>query len=351
MKEERITYKKAGVDVKRGEKFARWIGQKMASFHTPEVISRMGASASLYSLDKSKYQDPVLVATSDGVGTKLKIAQKFRKHTTVGIDLVAMCINDLLTQRARPLFFLDCLSTGKLSFKIGQQIILGIEEGCRRAGCVLMGGETAEMPSFYGEEEYDLAGFAVGIVEKRNLIDSSKIRVGDKIVGLPSSGLHSNGFSLVRKVLFERGRGSLTELIQNLGRSLEEELLEPTRIYTHHILDVLKDFPIKGIAHITGGGMVRNIPRILPLSCRAHLYKGSWVIHPIFTLIQETGDIEEEEMFKVFNMGIGMILIIPAQEANSILKALTSQGEKTRIVGEIVEGEAGVDLEIERHSR
>jgi phosphoribosylformylglycinamidine cyclo-ligase len=344
MKEERITYKKAGVDVERGERFARWIGQKMASFQVPEVISRMGASASLYSLDKSKYQDPVLVATTDGVGTKLKIAQRLGKHTTVGIDLVAMCINDLLTQRAKPLFFLDYLATGKLDLKIGKEIILGIQEGCRRAGCLLIGGETAEMPSFYGEEEYDIVGFAVGIVEKRNLIEPSKIRVGDKILGLPSSGLHSNGFSLVRKVLFETGRGSLTGPIQNLRRGLEEELLEPTRIYTHPILDLLRDFPIKGIAHITGGGMVRNIPRVLPRGSRARLYKGSWRIPPIFTLIQERGGIEEEEMFRVFNMGIGMALIIPAQKENSILKALTSQGEKAWTVGEIVRGEAGVDI-------
>ena len=345
MKEERITYKKAGVDVQRAERFARWVEQKMALFRPPEVISRMGASASLYSLNKSKYQDPVLVATTDGVGTKLKIAQKLKKHSTVGLDLVAMCINDLLTQRARPLFFLDYLASGKLDLKIGQEIILGIQEGCQRAGCILIGGETAEMPSFYGKEEYDLAGFAVGIVEKRNLTDPSKIRAGDKILGLPSSGLHSNGFSLVRKVLFQTGRHSLTGPAQNLGRGLQEELLEPTRIYTHQILDLLRDFPIKGIAHITGGGMVRNIPRILPPGCRARLYKRSWRIHPIFTLIQETGNIEEEEMFRVFNMGIGMVLITPAREENSVLKALTCQGEKAYGVGEIVRGEAGVDIE------
>ncbi len=344
MSKRKLTYEQAGVNIEKGEKFAQWIGQKATSTFSSRVLSKIGASAGLYALNKESWREPILVATADGVGTKLKIAQSADQHNTVGIDLVAMCVNDLLTSGARPLFFLDYLATGKLSLDTGKEIISGIMEGCRRAECTLLGGETAEMPSFYEKGKYDLAGFAVGIVEKEKMIDSSKIKPGDKILGLSSSGLHSNGFSLVRKVLFEEKNYSLTRRIEELGRSLKEELLEPTRIYTRPVLSLLKNFKIKGIAHITGGGMVRNIPRILPPGCKAQIYKGKWKIHPIFHLIQKEGNIDEDEMFKVFNMGIGMVLIIPPEEKNPILEALADYKEEVSIIGEITTGEKGVEI-------
>ena len=342
--EKKLTYEDAGVSVERGEKLARWIREKTRSFTSYQVLSEIGFFSGLYSLNKEAYRHPVLVATTDGVGTKLKVAQKFGRHDTVGIDLVAMCVNDLLAQGAKPLFFLDYLAMGRLSLDTGKQIICGIIEGCRRAGCVLLGGETAEMPSFYREGEYDLAGFAVGVVEREKIIDGSKISPGDKILGISSSGLHSNGFSLVRKVFFERRGFSEKKTEDILGRSLEEELLEPTRIYAPQILFLLDRFNIKGIAHITGGGMMRNIPRILPEGCRAKLYKGRWKVHPIFRIIQQEGKIEEEEMFRVFNMGIGMALMVSPEEEKPVLKALEEKGEEAKRIGEITEGHRGIEI-------
>lgn len=344
MEEESLTYRQTGVDIEKGEKFSQWIKNKITSFTGAQVLCAKGGFAGLYSLDRSRYKHPVLVATTDGVGTKLKIAQKLHQHHTVGIDLVAMCVNDLLTQGARPLFFLDYLATGKLSLSVGKEIVRGIIEGCKKAECTLLGGETAEMPSFYGEGEYDLAGFAVGIVEKENLDTGSPIKPGHKIIGLPSSGLHSNGFSLVRKIFFEKKSYRLTDRIKTLGRTLGEELLEPTRIYTHPILYLASRFKIKGIAHITGGGLIRNICRILPSGCKAQIYQGSWKPHSIFRLIQKEGRVGEEEMFRVFNMGIGMVLIISPVEEKPILEALSDQGEKAKIIGEIAEGKRDVQI-------
>jgi len=347
MNKEKLTYSKTGVDVEKGEKLSQWIKEKIAPISSPQVLSEIGTFAGLYSLgesSKSTYREPVLAATTDGVGTKLKIAHKSRRHSTVGIDLVAMCVNDLLAQRAKPLFFLDYIATGKLSLEVGKEILSGIIEGCRRAECTLLGGETAEMPSFYREEEYDLAGFAVGILEKESIVKISEIRAGDKILGFSSSGLHSNGFSLIRKIFFEKRSYELSDEIEALGRSLGEELLEPTRIYSKPILYLLKKFPskIKGIANITGGGLIRNILRILPSNCQAQLYKNSWSPHPIFKLIQKEGNVDEEEMFKVFNMGIGMVLIIPPQEERSILEFLSHQKEKIKIIGEVIKGKKKV---------
>ncbi|MFQ6066873.1 MAG: phosphoribosylformylglycinamidine cyclo-ligase [bacterium] len=344
MEEQSLTYRQAGVDIEKGEKFSGWIKNKIVSFMGARVLPTKGGFAGLYSLDPSRYRHPVLVATTDGVGTKLKIAQKMRQHNTVGIDLVAMCVNDLLTQGARPLFFLDYLATGKLSLSVAKEIVSGIIEGCKRAECTLLGGETAEMPSFYGEGEYDLAGFAVGIVEKENLDTASQIKPGDKIIGLHSSGLHSNGFSLVRKIFFEKRSFRLTQRIKTLGRTLGEELQEPTRIYTHPLLFLTSRFKIKGIAHITGGGLMRNISRILPSECEARIYQGSWDPHPIFKFIQKEGNISEEEMFRVFNMGMGMVLIISSSAEKPILKALSDQGEKAKIIGEITRGKRGVKI-------
>jgi phosphoribosylformylglycinamidine cyclo-ligase len=344
METESLTYRQAGVDIEKGEKFSQWIKNKIASFMRTRVLPAKGGFAGLYSLDPSRYKHPVLVATTDGVGTKLKIAHQLHQHHTVGIDLVAMCVNDLLTQGARPLFFLDYLATGKLSLSVGKEIVSGIMEGCKKAQCTLLGGETAEMPSFYGEGEYDLAGFAVGIVEKENLDTASQIKPGDKVIGLPSSGLHSNGFSLVRKIFFEKKSYRLTQRIKTLGRTLGEELLEPTRIYTRPILYLLSRFKIKGIAHITGGGLMRNISRILPLGCEAQVYRGTWDPHPIFKFVQKEGSISEKEMFRVFNMGIGMVLIISSHEEKPIIKALSDQNEEAKIIGEVARGKRGVTI-------
>ncbi|MFQ5834727.1 MAG: phosphoribosylformylglycinamidine cyclo-ligase [bacterium] len=351
MTEESLTYRQAGVDIEKGEKFSQWIKKKITSFTRAQLLPAKGGFAGLYSLDRSPYKHPVLVATTDGVGTKLKIAHQFHQHHAVGIDLVAMCVNDLLTQGARPLFFLDYLATGKLSLSVGKEIVSGIIEGCKKAECTLLGGETAEMPSLYGEEEYDLAGFAVGIVEKENLDTASQVKPGDKIIGLPSSGLHSNGFSLVRKIFFEKKSFRLTHRIKTLGRTLGEELLEPTRIYTHPILYLVSRFKIKGIAHITGGGLIRNIGRILPSGCEAQIYQGNWEPHPIFRLIQKEGSISEKEMFRVFNMGMGMVLIISPHEEKPILKALSDQGEKAKIIGRIAAGKRGVKIKKALHNR
>ncbi len=334
--EKKLTYKEAGVDIDKGEELSQWIKKKILPLTPPEVLSKIGLFSGLYSLNKDAYKQPVLVATTDSVGTKLKIAQTAHRHDTVGIDLVAMCINDLLAQGAKPLFFLDCLSMGKLSLDTGKKIISGVIEGCRRAGCALLGGETAEVPSFYKQGEYDLVGFAVGIVEKDEAISGSKIKPGDKILGLSSSGLHSNGFSLVRKILFTKGK--------SLSPSLLSELLKPTRIYTSQIMALLSHFKIKGIAHITGGGMLRNIPRILPFNCKAHIYRGSWEVPSIFSLLQEKGKVSNGEMFKVFNMGIGMVLIVSPEDAQLIVNFLDNQGEKIKTIGEITRGEKEVEI-------
>jgi len=347
MNKEKLTYSKAGVNIEKGEKLSRWIKKKIAPISSPRVLSEIGTFAGLYSLgesSKSRYREPVLAATTDGVGTKLKIAHKSNKHNTVGIDLVAMCVNDLLAQRAKPLFFLDYIATGKLFPEVVKEILSGIIEGCHRAECVLLGGETAEMPSFYQEGEYDLAGFAVGILEKESIVKIPEIRAGDKILGFSSSGLHSNGFSLVRKIFFEKKSYQLSDEIEILGKTLEEELLEPTRIYSKPILYLLEKFPskIKGIANITGGGLARNIPRILPAGCQAKLYKNSWHPHPIFKLIQKEGNVDEEEMFKVFNMGVGMVLIVSPREEESILQSLSRQNEEVKIIGKVVKGERKV---------
>lgn len=347
MKKEKLTYGEAGVDIEKGEKLSRWIKKKIAPTSSQQVLSEIGMFAGLYSLNKSTksiYREPVLAATTDGVGTKLKIAHASNKHNTVGIDLVALSINDLLAQRAKPLFFLDYIATGKLSLKVEKEIISGIIEGCRRAQCTLLGGETAEMPSLYQGEEYDLAGFAVGILDKDSISKTSEITPGDRILGFPSSGLHSNGFSLVRKLFFEKKSYQLSDKIDVLNRTLQEELLEPSRIYTKPILYLLNKFKfkIKGIANITGGGLIRNIPRILPSGCQAHIYKKNWSPHPIFKLIQKEGNVDEQEMFKVFNMGIGMVIIVPDKEERPILASLSQQGEEAKTIGKVIRGKREV---------
>lgn len=344
---EEITYRDAGVDIEEGERVVRSIRELAKKTYRPEVLMGIGGFGALFSINTIKYRNPVLVSSTDGVGTKLKIAFELDLHSTVGIDLVGMGVNDIITHGAEPLFFLDYIATGRLSSIRAEEIVSGIVEGCNMAGCSLVGGETAEMPGFYRDGEYDLVGFTVGIVERERIVDGSGIRIGNAIIGLASSGLHSNGFSLARKVLLEKGGFSLTERVGDLARSLGEELLTPTRIYVKTILNLLRDFDIKGIAHITGGGMVGNIPRILPEGCKAVIEKGAWEVPPIFNLIREVGHVSEAEMFRTFNCGIGMVIILPEEEAEDVLYRLKGMGETAYLIGRIEErkgGEEGVIL-------
>ena len=333
--QEKITYKDSGVDIDRANSFVERIKPLIKAASRREMMSGIGGFGGLFHLDISKNRDPVLVSSTDGVGTKLKIAQMMDKHDTVGIDLVAMSVNDVVVQGAEPLFFLDYIATGKLLVETTVQIVEGVVRGCQEAGCALIGGETAEMPGFYPDGEYDLAGFCVGVVEADKLIDGSEIRVGDRIIGIASSGLHSNGFSLARRVLFEEGKLHPEDKIEGLDECLGLALLKPTKIYVKSILNLIKNFNIRGIVHITGGGFTDNIPRIVPGPCRAVIRKGSWSVPPIFNLIQRVGGVDEEEMLRVFNMGIGMIIIVAETDHAEILERLEKLGEKAYALGVI----------------
>jgi phosphoribosylformylglycinamidine cyclo-ligase len=329
-------YQKAGVNINLGNTFIERIKPLIRQTFSPEVITDIGGFSGLFHLDPSAYKEPVLVSSTDGVGTKLKIAQQLGQHRTVGIDLVAMCVNDIIVQGARPLFFLDYLATGRLDLETQTAIIEGIVTGCKQAGCALIGGETAEMPGCYPIGEYDLAGFVVGIVERGKIIDGSKIRPGDSIIGLASSGLHSNGYSLVRKIFFQDLTIDPKEIIPELGITLGEELLKPTRIYVRSILSLIKGYPINGIAHITGGGITDNLPRVLPADCQARIIHDSWEILPIFPLIKRMGKVSDKEMHQVFNNGLGLILIAPETQTEGIISHLEGLGEKCFRLGQIV---------------
>ncbi len=329
----KTTYKDAGVDIDRANSFVEKIKPLVKSTARREVMSGIGGFGGLFHLDISKNKHPVLVSSTDGVGTKLKIAQMLNKHDTVGIDLVAMSVNDVVVQGAEPLFFLDYIAAGKIHVDTTVQIVKGVVRGCQEAGCALIGGETAEMPGFYKDDEYDLAGFCVGVVEAEKLIDGSEIRVGDRIIGIASSGLHSNGFSLARKVLFDGGAFKPDERIEGLDLPLGMELLKPTRIYVKSVLNLIKNFNIRGIVHITGGGFQDNIPRIVPGPCMAVIKRDSWPIPPVFEVIRKAGKIEEQEMFRVFNMGIGMILVVAEKEQAEIMERLEMLGEKAYSIG------------------
>ena len=329
------TYQGAGVDIDRANLFVEKIKPLIKKTARKEVMSGIGGFGALFRLDVEKFKNPILVSSTDGVGTKLKVAQSMNRHDTVGIDLVAMSVNDVVVQGAEPLFFLDYIATGKISLDQSVQIMEGIVRGCQEAGCALIGGETAEMPGFYAENEYDLAGFCVGIVEADRLIDGSAIHVGDRIIGLASSGLHSNGFSLARKVLFDDGRLNVHEKVPGLEESIGTELLRPTKIYVKSLLKLFKSFNIKGLVHITGGGFLDNIPRIIPTPCCAAIRKDAWNVPPIFKVIREMGRIEEQEMFRVFNMGIGMIVIVSEKEAPDVMERLEILGENACILGTI----------------
>jgi len=332
----RMTYRGAGVDIDAGNKFVDLIRPLVRKTFRPEVVTGIGGFGGLFALKAKKYQNPILVASTDGVGTKLKVAFMTGKHDTVGIDLVAMCVNDVVVQGAEPLFLLDYLATGRISLKVSAQILKGVARGCVQAGCALIGGETAEMPSFYREGEYDLAGFTVGVVEKRKVIDGSAIRVGDQLVGIASSGLHSNGYSLARKVLFERMRLKPASRVKGLKRKIGEELLIPTKIYVKPLLDLIRNYHIHGMAHITGGGITDNLPRVIPPGCKALIRRGAWPVPPIFEIIRQGGNVEEDEMLRTFNNGIGMILAVPAGEVKGVIARLKRWKEKAYPIGAIV---------------
>lgn len=332
-RKEKASYKDAGVDIDNANIFVERLRPLVKSTLRKEVMSSIGGYGGLFHLDIGRTKDPVLVASTDGVGTKLKIAQLLNKHDTIGIDLVAMSVNDIIVQGAEPLFFLDYLATGKIDVETSIQILEGIVKGCQEAGCALIGGETAEMPGLYGPGEYDLAGFCVGIVEADRLVDGSEIGVGDKIIGLASQGLHSNGYSLARKVLLENAGLKPEDRLDELGHTLGEELIRPTRIYVKSLLNILKNFTVKGMAHITGGGFLDNLPRIVPSACSAGIAKGSWPIPPIFSIIQERGNVDEQEMFRVFNMGIGMIMVVSEKQEADILERLHGLGEQAYPLG------------------
>jgi len=329
-------YKSAGVDLEKAVLLVEIVKKFTANLPQKGVISEIGGFSGLFSLDISSYKNPVLTASTDGVGTKIKVAIKANKHKGIGIDLVAMCVNDIITSGAKPLFFLDYLAFGKFNEKVFSELIEGIVEGCKISECALLGGETAEMPGLYAEEDYDCAGFVVGIVERDKIIDGSNISIGDILLGIPSSGLHSNGFSLVRKILFEENKFSLDYIPEELEKPLGEEILTPTKIYVPFIKTILsKNLPIKGCVHVTGGGFIDNIPRILPKNCKAVIEKGSWEILPIFDFIQKLGNISEEEMFRVFNCGIGFILIISEDILEEIKNLILALGEKCYVIGYI----------------
>ena len=340
------SYAAAGVDITAGYRSVELMKQYVARTMNEHCIGGLGGFGGLFELDCTGYKHPVLISGTDGVGTKLKIAMIMDKHDTIGIDCVAMCVNDVLAQGAEPLFFLDYVAVGHNEPVKIEGIVCGVAEGCRQAGCALVGGETAEMPGMYEGGEYDIAGFTVGVVERSRLIDGSKVKTGDVLVGIASSGVHSNGFSLVRKVFDVEHNDSLREPCEALGgASILETLLTPTKIYVKSILALLEKVDVKGISHITGGGFYENIPRSIPDGLCAKIKKSDVRVLPIFKLIAETGNIPERDMFNTFNMGVGMSVVVPAEQVDTALEILTAHGETAYVIGRIVENEEKVILE------
>ncbi|RXT05168.1 phosphoribosylformylglycinamidine cyclo-ligase [Ammoniphilus sp. CFH 90114] len=337
-------YRNAGVDIDAGNEAVERMKKHVKKTFRPEVLTGLGGFGALFQPDMKKYEEPVLVSGTDGVGTKLKIAFAMDKHDTIGIDAVAMCVNDVVVQGAEPLFFLDYLACGKVLPEKIEAIVKGIADGCQLSGCALIGGETAEMPGMYADGEYDIAGFTVGMVDRKKLVDGSTIQPGDVVIGLPSSGVHSNGFSLVRKVLLEDAGLTLHTEVESLGGKLGDTLLTPTRIYVLPLLELLKEYQVKGMVHVTGGGFYDNIPRVLPEGVEVQVELGTWPVLPIFDLIQEKGNISEYDMYRTFNMGIGMILVVSEQESAAVLDKLASLGETAYRIGSVVQGGTGVRL-------
>ncbi len=337
--EQGLSYRSAGVDIKAGNALVERIKPVAARTRIPGVLAGLGGFGSLFELPVDRYKKPVLVAGTDGVGTKLKLAIESGRHQGVGIDLVAMCVNDIVVQGAEPLFFLDYYATGKLDVDTAAAVVEGIGRGCEMAGCALVGGETAEMPGMYRSGEYDLAGFCVGVVEKDKILDGSLVRPGDVIIGLPSSGPHSNGYSLIRKIL-ERAKASLSDNLD--GRPMGNWLLEPTRIYVKPLLALLKDLPVHALAHITGGGITENLPRMLNTGCRAQIDLDAWKLPTIFQWLQLEGGVEEAEMLRTFNCGMGMIVVVAAEDETPAIETLRALGEPALVIGKIIAGEPGV---------
>lgn len=339
-----LSYKDAGVDIDAGEALVERIKGVAQRTRRPEVMAGLGGFGALCELPKG-YREPVLVSGTDGVGTKLRLAMNLGQHDTIGIDLVAMCVNDLIVAGAEPLFFLDYYATGKLNVDVAADVVTGIGEGCMQAGCSLVGGETAEMPGMYEGDDYDLAGFCVGVVEKSEILDGSKVKAGDSLLALPSSGPHSNGYSLIRKIL----EVSSADLNQDCGgRPLSQALMEPTRIYVKSLLKLIKASQVHALAHITGGGLLENIPRVLPGDCKAVINTNSWEFPPVFQWLQSNGNVAVREMYRTFNCGVGMVIVVPAEAQESALALLKEAGERPFVIGRVAEAgsdEARVDLQ------
>lgn len=335
---ERMTYRDAGVDIDAGNESVSLIKDAVRATYRSEVMGDLGGFGGLFALNTKDYKEPVLVSGTDGVGTKLRLAFLLNKHDTIGQDAVAMCVNDILVQGAEPLFFLDYLAVGKLEPIQVAEVVTGVARACKESGCALIGGETAEMAGFYPIGEYDIAGFSVGVAERSKLITPARIKAGDVLLGLPSSGVHSNGYSLVRKIVFERKGFKGDEYIEELGQTIGEELLTPTRLYPRICLPLIREFDIHGMVHITGGGFYENIPRALPDHMGAEVNGAAWTIPPVFRLLQEWGNVDWTEMYRTFNMGIGMVLIVSSDEADRIKAQLNAQNETVYHIGHVTEG-------------
>ena len=335
-------YKNAGVDIAAGNEAVERMKKHVKRTFRPEVMTDLGGFGALFGLNKDKYEEPVLVSGTDGAGTKLKIAFAMDRHDTIGIAAVAMCVNDIVVQGAEPLFFLDYLACDKVVPEKIEAIVAGIAEGCHQSGCALIGGETAEMPGMYAEGEYDIAGFTVGVVDKNKIINGASIAPGDTVIGIASSGVHSNGFSLVRKLLLEQSGYSLHDEIPELGGKLGDVLLTPTKIYVKPLLALLEKVNVKGMAHITGGGFIENIPRMLHANVNVDIRYGSWPVLPIFELMQNKGSIANRDMFTTFNMGIGLVLVVSEGDAQQALELLKASGEEAYIIGSVTPGESVV---------
>ena len=339
-----VSYEKAGVNLEAGYEVVRRIKQHVASTSRKGSMGGIGSFGGMFDLSCLGVREPVLVSGTDGVGTKLKLAFAMDKHDTVGIDAVAMCVNDVLAQGAEPLIFLDYVAIGHNVPAKVEAIVAGVAEGCRQAGCALVGGETAEMPGMYTDGEYDIAGFTTGVVEKAKLIDGTKVTVGDVLVGISSSGVHSNGFSLVRKIIADAGLSLDQDIPEFGGRKLGEVLLTPTRIYVRQVLDVIRNCDVHGICHVTGGGFDENLPRVLQDGQAIEIREGSWEILPVFRMLEKWGGVPHREMFNIFNMGIGMVIVLDASEADKAISILESHGEKAQLIGRVTEGDKNVTI-------
>jgi len=333
--EEGLTYARAGVDIARADTFIEAIKPLVRSTFKSGVLVDIGAFAGLYSLNLEKFPRPVLAVSTDGVGTKVKVAQMAGRHDTVGIDLVAMCVNDIAVMGAQPVLFLDYMAMGRLDPEVATALVRGMTEGCQLAKCSLIGGETAEMPGIYAEGDYDLAGFSVGVVDHERIVDGSEVAVGDALIGVASSGIHSNGLSLARQVIFEKAGLKVTDELPGSGRSVADELLEPTKIYSELILNLLKKFHIRGMCHVTGGGLPGNLPRILPQGVKAIVNRGSWQVQPVFEFLRSEGQIPEGEMLRTFNMGLGLVLVVPQDEVGEVMMRVEAMKERATVIGQI----------------